>query len=67
MLSEPFLDVLPLRGEKDALPSHDARTLAVLSHYVRTFVSNFDETVTVGPAEVVCREIYVVFLHPLLG
>ena len=67
MFTEPLLDVFSLRGEKDALPSDNARTLAVLGHYVRTFVSNLNETVTVGAAEVVCREIDVMFLHPLPG
>jgi hypothetical protein len=46
VLAEPLFNLFPLRGQHDTLPFHQASTLIILSHYVRTLIEDLDEALT---------------------
>jgi hypothetical protein len=64
VLTQPLFDFLALSCDDDALPFYAASSLTVLSHYIRSFVQDLNETIRLRPFEVVRRQRSVIFfLH----
>jgi len=63
VLDQPLLDFFLLSGQHNTLPTDFTGALAIFSHYVRAFVEDLDQSVSLGTLEVVGRWSRMVFLH----